>query len=292
MTTLLPRLPEPAADLLLDHMLSDDGLRWSGFDPFSLPEEVRYGPTGGTTIAPSRLRDFRNEVVGIASEWGFPDPTTPDRRAGFDAELAQWAALTSELNSGEALRNDVWSFLAIVLAPDVVHWRFGNVRERYMGGIRNAFQRGWLRAKALDRGPSHPDRWGLLRELSEDALVQITERPSISANPIFARELAEAWKRAAARYGRSRMEDVMRLVTLRLRMLNEIRELALLPQSKIAKLIDTEFERAAAIHLVNAASVQLVAAESAAPKLPIDESSSFALGTFRKLRALLISKER
>ena len=51
-----------------------------------------------------------------------------------------------------------------------------------------------MRARALDRGEQHPRRWQLLEELTEDALVQITERPSIGADPVLARAIAEAWQ--------------------------------------------------------------------------------------------------
>lgn len=246
MTILLPRLAPEAADRLLDEMLGEDGLRWSGFDPRALPDEVRYASTGGAAIAPARLKELRNDVVRIATGYGFPHVAPRGGHAAFDAELGQWAVSVEDLDSAEALRNDVWAFFAIVMAPDIVHWRFGRARERYVGGIRNAFQRTWLRAKVLDRGAGHQNRWGLLEELSEDALVQITERPSIGADPSLARGLAEAWVRAADRYGRGRLEGLMRLVTLRLRIRNEVRELALVPPEELAMLIDEEFDRAAA----------------------------------------------
>jgi hypothetical protein len=154
-------------------------------------------------------------------------------------------ASLAELGSGEALRDDVWAFVAVVLAPDVVNWRFGRARERYLGGIRNAFQRVWMRASVLDRGTGHQDRWGLLEQLTEDALVQITERPSIGADPVLARALAEAWVRAAARHGRNRMEPVMRLATLRLRIRNEIQALPLVSRDELPAILDEFFDKAA-----------------------------------------------
>lgn len=274
MTILLPRLPAPAADRLLDHMFGDGTFRWSGFDPLALPEEVRYAPTGGTTVSPARLKQIREDIVRIARNFGFPDTPVHGGHAAFDTALGQWTARIGELNSGEALRNDVWAFLTIAVAPEVVHWRFGGARERYVGGVRNAFQRVWLRAKALDRGSDHPDRWELLRELSEDALVQITERPSIGADPNLARELAEAWVRATARYGRGRMEGLMRLATLRLRIRNEVRDLALLPRDELAALMDEEFTRAAV------AVVGTVTGPA-----PNPEADNTAPGPPRKLRA-------
>ena len=59
MTTLLPRLPGPPADRLLDHLLMENGFNWTGFTPDSLPDCVRFGATGGSTVAALRLRELR-----------------------------------------------------------------------------------------------------------------------------------------------------------------------------------------------------------------------------------------
>ena len=241
---LLPRLPGPVADRLLEQMLGRESFRWPGFAAEALPEGVRYAATGGSIASASQLRAIRQGMMELASGHGFGAPDRKDNPAGFDAALAEWLAERPEFASGEGLRDDVWCFMAVILAPDIVHWRFGNSRERYLGGVRNAFQRLWMRAKALDRGPKREDRWALLYHLSEDALVQITERPSIGADPVLARELAEGWLRTSERIGKQRMEPVMRLATLRLRMRNEIQSLSDLPSDRLAGLIDEFFEKA------------------------------------------------
>lgn len=241
---LLPRLPGPIADRMLEHMLGQDELSWSGFSPEALPEGVRYAATGGSTASASLLRAIRQDMLDLASGFGFGAPDLKNDHAGFDAALAGLLADREEFASGEGLRDDVWCFMAVILAPDIVHWRFGKSRERYLGGVRNAFQRLWMRAKVLDRGSGREDRWALLDHLSEDALVQITERPSIGADPVLARELAEGWVRSSERIGKNRMEPVMRLATLRLRIRNEIQSLSDLPRDRLAGLIDEFFEKA------------------------------------------------
>lgn len=240
MTTLLPRLPGPAAERLLDALFTDDGVRWNGFNADPHPDGVRFAATGGTTISAIRLLDLRSSLTEIATGYGFPN-SGRDQHASFDAALADWLSAHEELHSGEALRDDAWSYFGVVMAPDIVHWRFGRSRERYLGGVRNTFQRVWLRARALDRGEGSEDRWGLLRDLTEDALVAITERPAIGADPSVARQLAEGWVRAAGRVGRNRMEPIMRLATIRLRIRNEIQSLSTLPASELAATVDEFF---------------------------------------------------
>lgn len=244
MSVLLPRLSGLAAETLLDRILEADNLRWSGFDATNLPAEARFASTGGSRVDPRELRQFREGLVSIAREHGF-GAGSKGAFSKFDAALSKWLFQQQVFQSGEALRDDVWSFVGLVVAPDIVHWRFGSSRERYLGGIRNTFQRLWFRARCLDRGADAEDRWGLLVSLTEDALVQITERPSIGADAVLARALGEAWVRASSRIGRGRMEDVMRLAILRLRIRNEIRGLSLLPEQELAHLLDELFDTAA-----------------------------------------------
>lgn len=245
MSMLLPRLPGPSAESMLDRLLDGDALQWPGFDPTALPDEVLYASTGGSRVDQRQLRELRQGLVSVAEEHGFGARDARATQAKFDAALGAWLIQQPLLRTGEALRDDVWSFIGVVMAPDIVHWRFGTSRERYLGGVRNTFQRLSMRARVLDRGEGAQDRWGLLDSLTEDALVQITERPSIGADAVLSRALAEAWVRASVRVGRGQMEDVMRLAILRMRIRNEIRSLSLLPEPELADLLDQFFDRAA-----------------------------------------------
>jgi hypothetical protein len=261
MIILLPRLPAPAAEQMLDEMFAADEFQWPGFAGDQLPDGARYAATGGSAILASRLKTLRTELADLAARFGFGSGKRGDH-AGFDAALAPWIAGIPEFRSGEALRDDVWCFIAVAVAPDIVHWRFGRSRERYLGGVRNCFQRVWLRARVLDRGPDHPERWGLVEQLTEDALVQITERPSIGADPLLAGALAEGWVRCAARIGRGRMEAVMRLATLRLRIRNEVRAMSLLDPDELAIAIDGLFQAAADEPVVSPSDAQAATSAS------------------------------
>lgn len=245
MTLLLPRLPAVAAEKLLDALLPGESFEWSGFDPGQLPAEARYAATGGSRASEQELAELRAVIERTARDNGFGSKGGRNALAGFDAALSRQFALTDLLNGGEGLRDDVWSFIAVALAPDVVYWRFGSARPRYLGGIRNTFQRLWLRGSLLDRGETHESRWALLDELTEDALVQITERPSIASDGRLSLQLAEAWVRAAQRHGRGAMEPIMRQATLRLRIRNEIQALSCLPDGELSQLLDDFFNAAA-----------------------------------------------
>lgn len=241
MVVLLPRLPGPAAEELFAQRMADGFAERFVFSPRELPEAVRFAATGGTRVAPNQLSTLRRCILEIARRNGLGNT---GRRAGFaqfDADMAAAIAEDPLFASGEALRDDVWAFVGLSVAPDIVQWRFGNSRERYLGGVRNTFQRLWMRGHALDRGADHQDRWHLLKELTEDALVQITERPSLGGDPVLARAIAEAWIRAADHHGKGALEPIMRRAALQIRIRNEIRSLADLPPDHLAAVLDDAF---------------------------------------------------
>lgn len=241
MTYLLPRLPGPACDDTVRSFLEHGPSGWVGFRPDDLPNQVRYAATGGAPVPAASLATLREDLVDIAQKHGFGREGGRQSNAGFDAETAAWLAQSDLFLCGEALRDDIWAFVAAVVAPDIVHWRFGRSAERYGGGVRNTFQRLWMRGHALDRGAEHPERWRLLTELTEDALVQITERPSIGGDRVLALAVAEAWLRAARHHGKATMEEIMRRAILRTRVRNEIRSLADLPPGDLANFLDGVF---------------------------------------------------
>ena len=241
MAILLPRLPRPAAEGLLQQFLTDGPAQWSGFNAHDLPDAVRFGATGGSRIDPRQLGQLRKGLLQVAEANGLGAVDGRASRAQFEDEMGAALAEVSVLASGEALRDDVWTFIGVSLAPDVVHWRFGSARERYLGGVRNTFQRLWLRMRVLDRGAEHAERWELLGALTEDALVQITERPSIGGDPILARAVGEAWVRASIHHGKEAMEPIMRRAVLRIRISNEIRSLSDLAPSTLAGTLDEAF---------------------------------------------------
>lgn len=244
MITLFPRLPDLAAEKILNEFLAKPET-WEGFHANDLPDRVRFAATGGSQVSYNQLEDLRKTVRSIADRCGFHHNGRHADRAEFDVRTAEALGMYELLSPGEALRDDVWAFFGVVMFPDIVLWRFGSAHHRYLGGVRNTFQRLWMRAKLLDRGVEATNRWQLLRDLTEDAFVQIFERPSIAADGILARNMAEAWVRAATRYGKKGMEPIMRGAALRIRIWNEVMALSSLPSDEIKQTLDDIFDAAA-----------------------------------------------
>jgi hypothetical protein len=194
---------------------------------------LTYAASGGN-INKNLVISIALQVRLIAVENGFPTSKSQKERSCFDRDTAVFLATHESLRSGEALRDDVWACLTTILAPDVVAWRFPDLNiVRFSGGLRNTFQRLWMRGVALDRGADSPERWKLLDELTEDAMGAIFERASLSGSKVMAKAIAEAWLESKEKLNNVAMEDVMRCAAKIIRLKNEIMDLSSLDSHEI-----------------------------------------------------------
>lgn len=244
---LLPRLTRLGVAIVLEtfgeHVITPERARAALDDTSST---LWYAASGGHRDQ-SPIDRIGNDVRRLARDSGFPDNPSRVARTKFDRDATVLLASSEVLSTGEALRDDAWSYITAVALPDVVAWRFpGKAAHRFEGGVRNALQRLWVRGTVLDRGPGSADRWGLVNSLNEDAAVQIFERASIAGNRRLAVALAEGRLRAAEHIERSRMEDVMRCATRLVRLRNEVFDLAGMTDSQRDALVDSCFESAVA----------------------------------------------
>lgn len=242
---LLPRLDALHVDELLESLSAPGVPQFRSDVAIRLPDNVTYAPVGGRRVSAGELADLEQRILEAARAVGYPQARSLEARARFDAVCTPVLADCAILQSGEALRDDVWAFFACTLLAPLTHWRYGLSPGRWHGGVRNTFQRLWIRARALDRGPGHAERWRLAEALSEDALVAITERTAIAQRTPLAVAIAEGWTRASAAYGRARMEPIMRQAIIALRLRNEVTALAQLQPVELTTAVDLAFARAA-----------------------------------------------
>jgi len=226
---LFPQIPRPDAEQLIDLFNADPSNRC--FSSVEHPQRL-YQASGGDRLPDDDLKVARAAILAIAEQSGFPDqPPTSSRNqayAKFEAAVAEWFAGWAALGverlgvAAETTRRDWWSYMTLVVLPDVACWRWvsetqGNLlkHERFLGGGRNTFQRIHRRVLCLDRGINHPDRFGLIRELKEDDFSAILERPSLSSSPRIARIISEELLLMRARlseagWGLSKQQSVYR----------------------------------------------------------------------------------
>jgi hypothetical protein len=205
---------------------------------------IWLAPSGGS-VSPELVEEILAQMTAIAKQHGYPGRASEKQKSTFDIEAAKWLAGHPQLASPELLRDDIWAFLSCIMLQELVVWRYSaRQRARFAGGVRNTFQRLWIRGRTLDLGDSEgKERWQLLEGLSEDAMVQIFERASISSDAQLSRAIATGWLDTADRIGRARMEDVMRRAAKLLRLRNQIIDLTFLSAEDLEREVQRVFAR-------------------------------------------------
>ncbi len=193
---LYPHLPPTIARKLAEELSSRsiDSLRALSATSHSA---AAFAPTGGNRVSISYLREIDRCIRESADIYGYPSPVDDSRLRRFDASSGRILHEMMNISPSEASNPGVWAFIACVLWPDIVRWRFpGNIdgtsRERFIGGRRNTFGRVWWRAYLL-REPTADHPYELLDLLGEDELVQITERPSLAGSPSLAKTVCRTF---------------------------------------------------------------------------------------------------
>ena len=139
--------------------------------------------------------------------------------------------------TADAAEEGVWSFLSLVLTPEIGPWRFPDrAEDRLLGRPRNVFRRLWWRAWAL--GPDLDVAPEGCSPLGEDEFVQIMERPSLGGNQRTARALRDALWRAECGGSTVGRSELMRQVTRRLRAVRSHVALDVLSGQQLSNLLD------------------------------------------------------
>ena len=211
---LYPRLPRSVAQSLIIERagLATDALR--DLSALNHPD-AEPAATGGHPVAASKLDEVRSAIRGIADRAGYPRLLGGSTQ-NFDRPCGSTLYELMGIVPSDAAEEGVWSFLTLVVVPEIGPWRFpAQAEERLIGRPRNALRRTWWRAWALgpdlERVPDGCD------PLGEDESVQIMERPSLGGNRRTARAMVAALWRAEQRGLTVPRSEVMRELARRLR---------------------------------------------------------------------------
>lgn len=183
-------------------------------------ESAVYVAVGGDRVSEQKLDDLRKIVMDLAVEAGYPNK--PDLRAqtAFDQRIA--IALHSEagLTPAEASSGDAWSFLALIVMPDIAFWRYPNPpKERILASdiTRHVFGRLWWRAQ-LVHSPGDQNPYSALQVLGEAAFDQIyARRAALGGSPYLVKAILRVWNGIELRGLSSRrvlIDFLMRLLRL------------------------------------------------------------------------------
>lgn len=196
---------------------------------------ARFAPTGGIRVDPSRLRDMRADLTRLAGESDL-EQGSQQARQRFDRSVMQYLS-DQDLPVAEMVRPECWAWVAVILIPDLVHWRFrgndGHVNpERYCGPlVRNAIGRLWLRAWVLGSDAAL---------ITEDAAVAILERPSVASHAELARSILRHWTDCKST-GIQDPEGLLREVMKRIRLRTTILDTLAMPADLVEGLVAASF---------------------------------------------------
>ncbi|OHV43329.1 DUF6339 family protein [Pseudofrankia sp. BMG5.36] len=198
---------------------------------------IDWYPTGGSRVSQDRLMVIRDKVCALSAEYGWPSAPTGGFTE-FEHRLYDVLLGTLEILPADAADEGVWSFLTLVLLPDVAFWRFPNTQrsgsyERLIGRPRNVFRRLWWRAYVLGTD--------LAGQLLEDEAVAIMERPTLGGSPMVARAIAETHLGLVREKGSLPRTTLMREATKRLRRLTTILTLHAMDQADLHEVVQEVF---------------------------------------------------
>ena len=184
MSNLWPRLPGAFAEELLESIRK--GERPLTPSTVEHPRQI-YAPTGGSRATASQLQSLRDSLLAVAKAHGFPEPADDAERIQWDRETATTLYDQMQIVPAEAATPTLWSHLSLIVAPDIVKWRFGfGNPERWIASdlTRHTFSRLWWQAHILG------GEEGLLDRLNESTLNQLLERTTLGGIRPLVRELA------------------------------------------------------------------------------------------------------
>lgn len=195
---LFPRLRHFEAKPLIDRLVAAP-LAELEAESELLPRGLVWAPTGGTRVGAGELEELRRALRQAAILAGYQYGSaefaaTREDRLRMDRTLSRVVFEGVRVTPNEAAHGEMWRYVACVLAPELVRWRFAGEEstsaERYGISLRrNMFARLWWRALTF-HDPAAADPWAVFDALGEDEMVQVTERPSAAGYGPLARTIA------------------------------------------------------------------------------------------------------
>lgn len=206
-----------------------------------------YGPSGGEQIAPQELEGMAESLTEIAIRHGYPSSDGRDTR-GSDIAMSIHLYEVMAITPVEAANGGIWNFLACIVVPDLIAWRFP-VREAVSASgnpdrwivdrrwYRHALGRLWWRA-CMFRDPENDDPWHLLRQLQEDEFIQLLERPHLVGYRDAVHHLISAMLKKFKEHQDLNRGTLMRIAAKRLLRLGAVIDLHSLDSGGLTRLME------------------------------------------------------
>jgi hypothetical protein len=189
--SVYPRLSLPFARMRIGEIASavaNGGV--AGVRALSATDHPHAAPvaTGGRVANSDDIAKVRAAVLDAVEPWYSAGAVPRPQAAAFDLAMGHSLYEQLQIVPADAAHDETWSFLTLVVLPDVAVLRFpGMHADRLIGTPRNILRRTWLRQEVLGdllHSTAHP--------LGEDELVGLFERSALARNHALIRRLAVA----------------------------------------------------------------------------------------------------
>lgn len=225
MTLLFPRISKSIALATLEELRRRGDQDVAGFVRMDHPK-VEFAATSARRARPADLQHLRDEVMAVVGAV----PLT--EQAEFDRALGQILANRLQMSRSEASHDEPWSFLTLMVFPDLLVRRYPDLHQnRALGSRRNVLRRTWLRETLIG-----PEGYQTDQPLNEDEYVQILERTAMVRIPGMARSLGRNLARIKME---GRADRLTRRVATRITWMTGPRELSTLTEDDIETLVKT-----------------------------------------------------
>jgi hypothetical protein len=185
---LYPRLPRLVALSIAEKIsivASEDPRQLVELVAFEHPRASPI-PTGGSVVQSNYIHSVRESVMEEVGHF-LDTGRIPNRSISeFDRRVGVILHEQLEITPADAAHEGAWSFLALLVFPDVSYARFPDLhQDRLVGTKRNVLRRLWIRQDVLGDLTTTGDP-----PLGEDEFVGLLERTAMARNPRLVRALA------------------------------------------------------------------------------------------------------
>lgn len=142
----------------------------------------------GRPATEDEVAQLQTSLRAVADEHGWPRGLSRADQSAVDRAWGEVLSRDLHITPAAAADAGMWSFLALVVVPDLVRWRAPTgPRERYLDRADHVLGRLWWRVWTL--GPDLVAGAGA-EPLDDDELTAIFRRRDLVANPAIARSMA------------------------------------------------------------------------------------------------------
>lgn len=172
-----------------------------GFDDFLPPEKNLSYITTCEKVKRDYLEDFQHEFYNGIAEFGYPHKKLSDsEKIKVDRWVGKFLYEKMNITPTIAATLGMWQFMNLFMFSSVVYWRWGDVKDRFLGIRRNYFGTQWWRHYFFTSKNETSREYMFM---IEDEIVSIYERSGTRGLPNQVDNNVLWYRKLCTKYGAS-----------------------------------------------------------------------------------------